>query len=133
MHPETAVEEVAALVASGVPVNLVEIGGQSYTLGRVDAPAPPWSKARFDILIPMPAAYDAASLDGFYVELPCTYNGAEHNRIQGEIVNFDDRQWRQVSWHYPDGKPWTRGQDTIESHIEHCHGFFLDRGAVNAR
>jgi hypothetical protein len=134
MSPERAIEEVKTLADCGVSIELIESDGQCYALARnIDAPAPPWSKPQFDILIVIPAAYDGAGLDGFYVELPCSCSGAEHSRIQGSTIEFGGRKWRLVSWHYPDGKPWTRGQDTIESHIAHCGGFFLDRGAVNAR
>lgn len=96
-------------------------------------PSPPWNKSSFDILIAIPAAYDAADLDAFYVELPCQFGGGDHSRIQGQVIELLGRQWRLVSWHYPDDRPWIRGVDNLETHIVHCRGFFLDRGAVNAK
>jgi hypothetical protein len=132
MGPERAVEEVNELVAGGVTVELSELNGQCYAhVTEIEAPAPPWSKAIFDILIAIPAAYDAAELDAFYIELPCSYKGGEHKRVQGQVIEHLGRKWRLVSWHYPDGRPWVRGQDNLETHIVHCRGFFLHRGAVN--
>jgi hypothetical protein len=133
MCPDRIREEVSALVGSGRGAELVEANGQCYALIKgVEAPSPPWSKSGFDILIPVPAAYDAAELDGFYLELPYAYNGGEHSRIKGDVIEVASRKWRQVSWHYPEGKAWLRGRDNLETHVVHCRGFFLNRGAVNA-
>jgi hypothetical protein len=129
-----ASEEVHDLGGRGVAIRLVENNGQCYALvGAVPSPAPPWNANRFDILIAIPAAYDAAELDGFYVELPCTFNGKDHPQIQGMIIDVEGRKWRLVSWHYREGKPWVRGKDSLETHIAHCRGFFLQRGVGNAR
>lgn len=133
MCPEAAKEEVAALMKRGSAVKLVEIGQQCYALATVQGvPSPPWDRSNYEILVAIPAAYDACSLDGFYVALPFMYKGGEHTRAKGDTITFDGRQWRLVSWHYPDGKPWMRGQDDLDSHLNHCKGFFLHRGAVNA-
>ena len=132
MCPEAAVEEVKVLAVRGVAIELTERNNQCYALVKgINAPVPPWGKAEYDILIAIPAAYDAADLDAFYVELPCVFNGGEHKRIRGEVIEHLGRKWGLVSWHYADGRPWVRGQDTLETHIEHCHGFFLNRGAKN--
>lgn len=132
MGPDCAVDEVKALTAGGVAIELVELNGQCFALVKaIDAPSPPWSKPAFDILIAIPAAYDAAQLDAFYVELPCGYKDGAHPRVQGQTIVLAGRTWQLVSWHYPDGKPWVRGQDSLETHIVHCRGFFLNRGAVN--
>ena len=134
MVPYRVREEVDELVRRGVAVKLAEVNGQCYALVEgVEAQSPPWSSARFDILIAIPAAYDAAELDGFYVALPCGFNNGEHPRINGNVIEMLERKWRQVSWHYREGKPWRRGQDSLETHIVHCRGFFLHRGAVNER
>ena len=133
MGPNRVCEEVDELVRRGVAVKPVELNGQCYVLVEgVEAPSPPWSIARFDIVIAIPAAYDAAELDGFYVALPCGFNNGEHPRIKGNVIELLERKWRQVSWHYPEGKPWRRGQDSLETHIFHCRGFFLQRRSVNA-
>lgn len=127
-------EEAKDLGERGIALRLVEINGQCYALvGGIPSPAPPWNKDRFDILIAIPAAYDAAELDSFYVELPCTHNGKDHPQIQGTIIDLDGRRWRLVSWHYSEGKPWVRGKDSLETHIAHCRGFFIQRGLRNAR
>lgn len=134
MVPDRAQEEVKGLVGRNVAVQLIENSGQCYALiTGLESPCPPWGANRHDILIVIPAAYDAAELDGFYVGLPYSFNGGEHNRVNGNIVELLGRKWKQVSWHYPEGKPWRRGQDNLETHIFHCSGFFVGRGAVNAR
>lgn len=132
MCPQSAKDEVAALIQRGLAVELVEVGGQCYALARgLGAAAPPWDRDSYDILVAIPAAYDACSLDAFYLALPYTFKGGEHPRVNGGTISHDGRQWRLVSWHYPDGKPWTQGRDDLASHLTHCKGFFLHRGAVN--
>lgn len=134
MVPELAREEVAKLVSSGMAIKLIELAGQWYAHANSGIlPSPPWSKTNFDILIAIPAAYDAADLDAFYVELPCRFGDGEHPRIQGQVIETMERHWRLVSWHYPENRPWMRGVDNLETHIIHCRGFFLHRGAVNAK
>src|SRR5262245_47310150 len=134
MCPDCANNEVAPLRLRGLAVQLVDTNGQCYALVEaMKSPAPPWGTPHHDILIPIPAAYDAAELDGFYIALPYTFNGGEHPRAKGNVIDVLQRKWCQVSWHYPDGKPWRRGQDSVETHIIHCQGFFLHRGAVNER
>jgi Prokaryotic E2 family E len=132
MIPQTATDEVAAMVKRGLAVELVEVDRQCYLLARLlEAPCPPWDRPGYDILVAIPAAYDACSLDAFYLALPYKFNGGDHPRVSGATIDFDGRQWRLVSWHYKEGKPWTHGVDDLESHLMHCKGFFLHRGAVN--
>ncbi len=133
MCPKKLEEEIAALIKRGVSVEAVEAHNQCYALATgLLAPAPPWDKHSFDILVAIPAAYDTASLDAFYLGLPYKFKGGTHPRVQGTIIAVRDRQWQLVSWHYPDGKPWLRGQDDLASHLTHCTGFFLHRGPINA-
>jgi hypothetical protein len=132
MYPAAANDEVETLRRRGESVELVAQGGQCYVLARgLDAPAPAWDRTAYDILVAVPAAYDSASLDAFYLALPYMFNGGTHPRVQGATITVEGRQWRLVSWHYPDGKPWTRGLDDLASHLTHCKGFFLHRGAIN--
>jgi Prokaryotic E2 family E len=135
VHIASAKAEIEKLVAGGTAIELVMDGAQPYAWVRaVAAPKPPWDREAYDILIAIPIAYDLGTgLDGFYISLPYSFSGGEHNRVNGQALAFKDRQWRAVSWHYPDGKAFQAGVDTIESHIVHCRGFFLARGAVNAR
>jgi hypothetical protein len=134
MAPERARDEVANLAAGGMAVELIELAGQWYAHANSGpVPSPLWSKASFDILIAIPAAYDAADLDAFYIELPYRFSEGEHPRIQGQVIETLGRQWRLVSWHYPDNRPWMRGVDNLETHLVHCRGFFLHRGAVNGK
>lgn len=135
VHITTAKAEIERLAAAGTTIELVMDGVQPYArVGAIAAPKPPWDRTTYDILIAIPIAYDLGTgLDGFYIVLPYAFNGGEHNRVNGQTITLKDRQWRAVSWHYPDGKGFRAGIDTIESHIVHCRGFFLARGAVNAR
>jgi len=127
--------EIERLVTSGTSVELVTKGVQPFALvGGIEAPSPPWDRKLYDILIAIPVAYDlGTALDGFYIALPYKFQNGEHNRVNGQVVSVRDREWKAVSWHYPDGKPFRLEVDNIESHIVHCRGFFLQRGAVNAR
>jgi hypothetical protein len=131
----TAKSEIERLSASSVAVALVTEGSQPYALvRRVEAPSPPWDRTAYDILIAIPIAFDLGTpLDGFYLGLPYTFQEGEHNRVNGQVVKLANSEWKAVSWHYPDGKQFRLGVDNIESHIVHCRGFFLERGAVNAR
>lgn len=127
--------EIERLATSGTSVELVTQGIQPFALvGGIEAPSPPWDRKLYDILIAIPVAYDlGTALDGFYIALPYKFQNGEHNRVNGQVVSVRDREWKAVSWHYPDGKPFRLEVDNIESHIVHCRGFFLQRGAVNAR
>jgi len=135
MHITTAKAEIERLAAAGSDISLTTEGPQPYAKVRgIEAPSPPWDRTTYDILIAIPIAYDLGTgLDGFYVALPYSFNKGEHNRVNGQTVTLGGHQWRAVSWHYPDGKEFRIGTDNIESHIVHCRGFFLARGAINAR
>ncbi|HZZ80571.1 MAG TPA: E2/UBC family protein [Gemmataceae bacterium] len=133
MCAELIKDEVAALGKRGISLELIVATNQWYVLASgLVAPVPPWNQKSYDILVAIPLAYDAAGLDSFYLALPHAFNGGEHPRVKGDIVNVMNRQWRLASWHYPDGKPWRRGLDDLATHLAHCQGFFLNRGAVNA-
>ena len=84
-------------------------------------------------LVAIPTTYDTAPLDGFYLALPHIFNGGLHPRVNGQVVDLEERKWQLVSWHYTEERPWRRGQDDLDSHISHCRGFFLHRGAKNDR
>lgn len=135
MHIQTAKAEIDRLASAGEPVELVMEGTQPYVRVRgIATPAPPWDSPSKDILIPIPLAYDLGTgLDGFYIAIPYRFQGGEHNRVNGQTIKVAGTDWRGVSWHYPDGKQFRPALDNIESHIVHCRGFFLHRGAVNAR
>ena len=131
MIPDTVRKEVEQLRDRGSPVELVDLNGQCYTITSVEATVPPWNAEKYEIAIAVPAAYDSAALDGFYLRLPYQWNGKEHPRVNGAVIDMKGVQWKLVSWHYADGKSWNRGQDCLDTHIMHCRGFFLHRGARN--
>ena len=127
-----AQDEMIRLSRQGIKVELVDSGGQCYALAvGVEAPVPPWDRTAYDVLIAVPAAYDDAGLDAFYLGLPYTFKGGCHPRVQGATIEMNGRRWQLVSWHYPEGTSWRRGHDNLETHILHCKGFFFHRGAVN--
>jgi hypothetical protein len=134
MVPDALNKQVASLKAAGLDIEVAECDNQCYVVVRTMAsPSPPWDKTAYDIAIAIPTAFDDAELNGFYVRLPYEYSGGQHERINGGKINLLNQEWQLVSWHYPDGKPWQPGRDSLETHIVHCRGFFLDRGAVNDR
>jgi hypothetical protein len=130
-----AISEIKRLAGNGLFIKLVDESIQPYALvSGLEAPSPPWDRTAYKILIPIPIAYDlGAAIDGFYLALPYTFAGGEHNRVNGQSLSIDGCDWKGVSWHYPDNRQFRIGVDNIESHIVHCRGFFLQRGAVNAR
>jgi hypothetical protein len=130
--PDLAQKHVTTLKSRGLDIDIFEINIQCYVIVRsVAAPSPPWDRSGYDILIAMPVAYDDAGLDGFYLSLPYKYADGQHKRVNGGRISLLDREWQLVSWHYPDGKPWQSVRDSLETHITHCRGFFLHRGARN--
>jgi len=135
MQIAKAKAEIERLAAGGVSIELVIQGAQPFAVvGGIEAPSPPWDRKTYEIMIAIPVAYDLGTgLDGFYLALPYKFHSGEHNRVNGQLISVRDRDWKAVSWHYPDGKPFRLDVDNIESHIVHCRGFFLQRGAVNAR
>ena len=132
MIPKGLTEQVARLKAAGVDIAILEVAGQCYVLVRfLSVNSPPWDRGKFDILIAVPVTFEQAGLDGFYLCQPHKFNGGSHPRANGETIKVADASWRQVSWHYADGHPWTPGTDSLETHVKHCHGFFSGRGATN--
>jgi hypothetical protein len=133
MWPGPLKEQVDAAIKRGLNLEVCDVQGQYYVVVRgVHAPVPPWDRSAFDIAIAIPAAYDQGSLDAFYLALPYKFNNGEHKRVQGGVIRFKDQDWKLVSWHYLDGKPWVAGLDSLETHITHCQGFFLHRGVKDA-
>jgi len=131
--PRTAQEDAGRLARRGLSVTLVETPGQCYAYASgIEAATPPWDRPAYDLMIAIPAGYDDAGLDAFYLGLPYTFKGGTHPRVQGATIEINGRRWQLVSWHYPEGASWRRGQDNLETHILHCKGFFFHRGAVNA-
>jgi hypothetical protein len=123
--------QIEQLAKAGVPARSVQVLGQNYALvENLEAPSPPWEKPAYAILIALPLD-ESGMLDGFYLSLPYKFNNGDHTRVNGSNILFDQKQWRQVSWHYAQGKDWTR-KDNLETHITFCRGFFSQRGATNA-
>lgn len=132
MCPKKIEEDVASVVKAGESVELIEHAGQSYVLVKnLPAPTPPWEQCTHDIVIAIPAAYETAGLDGFYLKLPYKFGAAEHPRVNGPVIGLAGSSFKLVSWHYAEGNPWLPGQDDLGSHIVHCKGFFYHRKATS--
>jgi hypothetical protein len=131
--PEVLKTEVDQLRARGIAVSIHELNQQCFVrvLG-LEAPSPPWGAAAHDLVIAIPAAYPKAQLDAFYLAHPYVFREGTHPRVNGDKISLGERTWQLVSWHYPEARAWIPGQDCLETHITHCRGFFLQRGAINA-
>jgi hypothetical protein len=124
---------VAELHRSGIQAHFAKEGVQQYVAVEcLEVPAPPWDQPRAVIAIAIPAAFPPAALERFYLDAACTRGGSRHPNCN-EPVRLLGRQWYPVGWHYPDARPWRWGVDNLESHIRHCHAFFLDRVAREHR
>lgn len=124
---------VEALRLQGIEIELVEHGGQWYAhVAAVPAKSPPWDKDAYPVLVAIPAD-ETAALDAFYLGLPYSFNGGAHPRVgnAGTTLSLLGREWKLVSWHYADDRPWRPGRDDLASHLAHVRGFFLHRGARN--
>lgn len=134
MQIKKAIAEIATLANAGMKIDLVHAHTQPYVrVRKIDSPSPPWDKESQDILIVLPIAYDLGTgLDAFYLKLPYEFQGGQHNRVNGDVIQVANDKWKLVSWHYADGKEFRPTVDTLESHIMHCKGFFFHRGATNA-
>ena len=125
--------QVASLTTKGLVARRFKINEQTYVESTIQAPAPPWDRSTYTILVAVPVAYRVgAGLDGFYIQLPYKFNDGAHSKVNGATLVADKRTFQLVSWHYADGKEWMQGQDTLETHLVHCRGFFFHRGARNA-
>lgn len=120
---------ITDLLRAGFRARFAREGAQQYVVVEdLEVPAPPWNPSRMTIAVAMPAAFPPGALERFYVALPCTRAGSKHPNCNQSVV-FLNREWYPVGWHYPDARQWRWGVDNLESHIRHCHGFFLDRVA----
>lgn len=124
---------VAELRLAGFQAQFAKEGSQQYVVVEdLEILAPPWDQSRARIAVAIPSAFPPAALDPFHLGVPCTRGGSRHPNCN-EPVGFLGRQWYPVGWHYPDARPWRWGVDNLESHIRHCHAFFLDRVAKEHR
>jgi hypothetical protein len=103
----TAKAEIERLADAGSGIELVMDCAQPYAWVRgTVAPTPPWDRATYDILIAIPLAYDLGTgLDGFYLDQPYSFNGSEHNRVNGQTLTLGGRQWRRCLGITRTGRP----------------------------
>jgi hypothetical protein len=118
---------VAELCRAGFEARFGKEGAQQFVVvAGLQIPKPPWDQPGATIAVAVPAAFPPAALERFYLAAPCTKGGSRHPNC-GEPVQLLGMQWYPAGWHYPDGRPWRWGIDTLESHIRHCHAFFFNR------
>jgi hypothetical protein len=125
---QTIEDDVAAVNAAGGKARLLNPGGQIYVEAcGLEIPVPPWGSKRAAILIAVPATYPSGGLDAFYLKLPMTHSSGSIP-YQQSVIHVDGHDWMLISWHYHESRPWNSLHDDLESHIQHCRGFFLTRG-----
>jgi hypothetical protein len=127
---QTINDDIQALREAGTIARLLSFNNQKYVeISDLAVPSPPWGTERANILITVPAAYPIAGLDGFYIELPFTHTTGSIPYQSGTAA-IEDRTWALISWHYPATRSWNPVCDDLAAHIEHCRGFFLQRGVT---
>jgi hypothetical protein len=92
MTPDAVKKEVEQLRQRGAIIDLVELNGQCYALTAVEAIVPPWDSEKYEIAIAVPAAFDNAALDGFYMRLPYKWNDKDHPRVNGGVIDINGAQ-----------------------------------------
>jgi len=125
---QTIEDDVRAVQEAGGVARLFTENGQRYVeLRNLPVPSPPWSSSFANIVVAVPATYPISGLDAFYVELP--FNQANGSMpYQQSTAQIGGRMYGLISWHYASNRPWNSLRDNLASHIEHCRGFFLQRG-----
>lgn len=125
---QTIEDDVRDYKEAGATARLFTVGDQPYVeVANVKIPSPPWDTQRANILIAIPATYPTGGLDAFYLKLPIGHASGDIPRKQG-VLQLDAVEWLLISWHYHPTKPWNAAQDDLSTHVEHCRGFFLERG-----
>ena len=126
---QTIEDDVKEAKEAGIDASLLNINGQKYVeVGGLAIPSPPWKPSEVRILIAVPSNYPSG-LDAFYVDASVTHDGGSIPRQQG-ITQIGERSWILISWHYATHRPWNPRHDDLLTHIEHCRGFFLERGVT---
>jgi len=124
---QTIEEDVERLRREGADLTLHNVNGQKYAEARsLCIPSPPWSKGVTNILVAIPGTYPQGGLDALYLEFGVTQNGSVPR--QQSTAALLGRTWILISWHYATNRPWDPTADDLGTHIEHCRGFFLERG-----
>lgn len=121
-------DDVEQMKLSGAAVRLISNGQQRFVEATIPILSPPWSAPSTKILIAIPANYPTGGLDAFYVDPAITINGTIHRAQSAEPL--PGMKWNLISWHYSSKHPWNPRADDLQSHVEHCRGFFLERGVV---
>lgn len=125
---QTIEDDVVEVKEGGADAALLVVGGQKYVEVRgLSIPSPPWNQNNANILIAVPATYPTGGLDAFYLETNVTHQSGTIPRQQG-VSTIAARSWALISWHYASNRPWDSRHDDLSTHIEHCRGFFLERG-----
>ena len=111
-----------------VPQLVVQNGQRYVEVSGLAISCPPWSSWLATILIAIGATYPQGGFRiAFYLDTSVNQGGSIPN--QQTIATIAGRAWALISWHYAQGHEWSASRDDLASHIAHCRGFFLRRGA----
>jgi hypothetical protein len=76
-----------------------------------------YDRERVDLMVCIPAGYNNAKLDNFYVDPPLRMRGSGQIPPQAEVTeNHAGRSWQRFSRHF---KAWRAGIDTLSSFWPH--------------
>lgn len=127
---QTIEDDVAEVKEGGIDAALVVVGEQKYVEVRgLSVPSPPWNPNNASILIAVSATYPTGGFNAFYLESSVSHQSGAIPRQQGTSA-IAGRSWVLISWHYASNRPWDSRYDDLSTHIEHCRGFFLERGVA---
>jgi hypothetical protein len=77
-----------------------------------------FDRAAVDLMIRIPAQYNMAGLDMFYVDPPLKLkNGGGYPNKADTFENHNSRSWQRFSRHFP--TPWRAGVDGLRNFFPH--------------
>lgn len=125
MIPDTLLQEVETLRASGLSIEVVEEGNLAkITIANFPLPAG-YSKQHSDLLLLIPMSYPNGKPDMFWVEKEVVLANGQVPQKADNIEPHVGKQWRRFSWHSGN---WNPGQDDLNTYL--C---FIEHGLLKAR
>ena len=122
MIPQAAADEIEALQCRGSCVEIFDENQQCYVWAKgLDIPAPPWSAAATDILIPIPASYENAELDKLLLEARSILDDAKRKELYAKAQQIVRNEapmifgwgWHQL-WGVSTAVKWSPDADEID-------------------
>ena len=79
-----------------------------------------YDRAAVDLMVRIPAQYNLAGLDMYYVDPPLRLrNGGSYPQAAESFESHDGRSWQRFSRHLP--IPWRPGVDGLRMFFAHIH------------